>query len=195
MEFIARQPIFDVQRKLVAYELLFRDSEENHCAEPDLNFASRQMMSTAMLLGLDVLSSGHTIYVNCTEELLCGGYPTLFPAKQTVVEVLETVKPNPAVVTACRELKAAGYAIALDDFEDTPDQFPLIEIADIIKVDFRLTSSAERVALIRRYSNNGRRMLAEKVESDEEVSAAAQQGYTLFRDIFSANQGFSLHVR
>jgi c-di-GMP-related signal transduction protein len=52
MEFIARQPIFDRQRKLAASELLFRNSEENRCCVPDLNVASRQMMATAMLVGL-----------------------------------------------------------------------------------------------------------------------------------------------
>ncbi len=184
MEFIARQPIFDVRQKVVAYELLFRNSEENRCVEQDLTLASRQMMATAMLVGLDVLSSGLTIYVNCTEELLCGGYPTLFPAKQTVVEVLETVNPSPPVISACRELKAAGYAIALDDFEDKPNQSALVELADIIKVDFRLTSTVERAALVKHYGKNGRAMLAEKIETDEELIVAAQQGYTLFQGYF-----------
>jgi c-di-GMP-related signal transduction protein len=184
MEFIARQPIFDVRRKVVGYELLFRSSEENRCAEPDLDLASRKTMATAMLMGLDVLSGGNTIYLNCTEALLCGGYPTLFPAQQTVVEVLETVKPSPAVVSACRDLKSAGYTIALDDFEDGPGQAPLAELADIIKVDFRLSSSTERAALIRRYGKNGRVMLAEKVESDKEFCTAANQGYNLFQGFF-----------
>jgi c-di-GMP-related signal transduction protein len=184
MEFIARQPIFNLQRAVTAYELLYRNSEANYCVAPDLDVASRQMMATVMLIGFDALSSGHAVYVNCTEELLCGGYPTLFPAKQTVLEVLETVKPNPAVVAACRELKAAGYAIALDDFEDAPEQMQLVELADIIKVDFRLTSSTERADLVRRYGKKTRLMLAEKVETDEEFSIAAQQGYTLFQGYF-----------
>jgi c-di-GMP-related signal transduction protein len=184
MEFIARQPMFDVNRRLVAYELLFRNSEENRCAEADLDIASREMMATAMLVGFDVLSDGHTIYLNCTEDLLCGGYPTLFPSKQTVVEVLETVEVNAAVVSACKGLKEAGYGIALDDFEDHPDQKPLIELADVIKVDLRLTSSEERARFMQKYGGNGRRLLAEKVESDEEFASAAEQGYSLFQGYF-----------
>jgi EAL and modified HD-GYP domain-containing signal transduction protein len=184
MEFIARQPIFDLQHNLVAYELLHRSSEENRCAQPNLEIASRQMMGTAMLLGFDTLSSGHTVFINCTEEMLRGGYVTLFPAEQTVVEVLETVEPSPHVVRACRDLKKAGYTIALDDFDDRHGQAQLIDVADIVKVDFRLTSAEERGQMVRRYATNGRIMLAEKVESNEEFSSAAEQGYQLFQGYF-----------
>ena len=184
MEFIARQPIFDLDHKVVAYELLHRSSEENRCAETNLEIASRQMMGTAMLVGFDALSSGHTVFINCTEEMLRGGYPTLFPAEQTVVEVLETVEATPAVVRACRELKKAGYTIALDDFEDRPGLADLIALADIIKVDFRLTSAEERAQLVRRYGKNGRMLLAEKVESNEEFASAVGQGYKLFQGYF-----------
>jgi c-di-GMP-related signal transduction protein len=183
MEFIARQPIFNLQRGVVAYELLFRSSEENLCLAADLDSASRQMMGTAMLMGLDVLAGGQTIYVNCTEEMLCGRYATLFPAQHTVLEVLETVKPSAAVILACQELKSAGYRIALDDFEDRPEQAPLVEIADIIKVDFRLTSTAERALLVERYGSRAR-MLAEKVECHEEFVSAVRQGYSLFQGYF-----------
>lgn len=184
MEFIARQPIFDVRREVVAYELLFRNSQENSCSETDLDLASRKMMATALLMGLDVLSGGRTVYINCTEVLLLGGYPALFPAQQTVVEVLETVKPTMEVVSACKELKSAGYKIALDDFEDRPDQAPLVEVADIIKVDFRLTPAGGRSSLMQRYGKKERVMLAEKVESHEEFSTARDQGYKLFQGYF-----------
>jgi c-di-GMP-related signal transduction protein len=184
MEFIARQPIFDVHRRVAAYELLFRSSEDNCCAETDLNMASKRLIDTAMLIGLDVLSGGHTIYLNCTEELLCDEYPTIFPPEQTVVEVLETVEATEPVVAACRELKAAGYTIALDDFEDRPDRAALVDLADVIKVDFRLTSPTDRAAMVGRYGNNGRIMLAEKVETDEEFSVAVTQGYSLFQGYF-----------
>lgn len=184
MDFIARQPIFDLQRNLVAYELLHRSSEENRCAELNPDIASKQMMGTAMLLGFDTLSSGHTVFVNCSEEMLRAGYPTLFPAQQTVIEVLETVTPSREVVDACSELKSAGYTIALDDFENRPGQQPLVDVADIIKVDFRLTSIIEQASLVKQYANGGRVMLAEKVESDEEFANAAKLGYTLFQGYF-----------
>lgn len=184
MLYIARQPIFDRQRKTQAYELLFRASEENSYNGSDPEMASKSTMDTAVLVGLDVLSDGHDIFLNCTHGLLIGGYPSLFPPSVTVVEVLETVEPTPAVLTACKQLKDAGYRIALDDFVDHPRFAPLIEMADIIKVDFRLTPPKERNEIVRRYGVNGRTMLAEKVETHEEFNQAANGGFELFQGYF-----------
>jgi EAL and modified HD-GYP domain-containing signal transduction protein len=101
-----------------------------------------------------------------------------------VVEVLETVPPDREVVEACRRLKQAGYTIALDDFVDSPRWAPLLDLADIIKVDFRITPPAERAALVTRYAGRNFQMLAEKVETQGEYAAAMRMGYSLFQGFF-----------
>ena len=52
------------------------------------------------------------------------------------MEVLEIVEPEEKVINACCELKRNHYLLALDDFVLRPGCEPLIELADIIKVDF-----------------------------------------------------------
>lgn len=181
MQYVARQAILDANRRLQAYELLFRDSLENHCPPGDLELASKRTMDTAVLLGLDALSDGHDIFLNCTHDLIVEGFPTLFPADLTVVEVLETVRPSPELVEACRALRRVGYRFALDDFTPQPGYEPLIEIADVIKVDFRLTSIAECKQYAATYGENGRLLLAEKVETEDEFRSAVDFGYSLFQ--------------
>jgi c-di-GMP phosphodiesterase len=56
-----------------------------------------------------------------------------------VAEILESVEPEDRVIAACKRLKAAGYLIALDDFAPNDPRIPLVEFADIIKVDVRAT--------------------------------------------------------
>lgn len=53
-----------------------------------------------------------------------------------MVEILETVPPDPDVMAACHSLKEQGYIIALDDYVADDLREPLAEMADIIKVDF-----------------------------------------------------------
>jgi EAL and modified HD-GYP domain-containing signal transduction protein len=101
-----------------------------------------------------------------------------------VVEILETVKPDQEIIEVCRNLKQAGFTIALDDFVDSPEWAPLVEIADIIKVDFRLTGRKEQSAIVSRYAGKNLRMLAEKVETQEEFAEALQIGYSLFQGYF-----------
>lgn len=181
MKFIARQPIFDAERRVQAYELLFRRTAENRFTGADPDVATQQTVDTAVLLGLDVLSDGYNIFLNCPRDFIVQGFPTLFPADFTVIEVLETVEPDEDVVRALREMKQAGYRIALDDYVDQPKLASLVELADIIKVDFRATPAAVRRDLVQRYRTGQRELLAEKVETEEEFSEGVRLGFRLFQ--------------
>ena len=184
MKFIARQPIFDLQREVFAYELLFRQGTQNSCEGLNMEHASTLMVDTSFLIGLYNLTEGRRAFINCTREFLLGEYISLFPRDQVVVEILETIEPDDAVINACRRLKHDGYLLALDDFVETPAWTPLVKLADFIKVDFRLSSPEEQRALANRHRPHGIRMLAEKVETPDEYNIAREMGYTLFQGYF-----------
>src|SRR6266853_125853 len=184
MKFIARQPILNLRRDVFAYELLFRSGIQNSCEGISPEQASVSMFDTSFLIGLQRLTGGQRAFVNCPRDFLLQDYISLFPRELVVVELLETIQPDAEVVDACRRLKGKGYLLALDDFVDTPDWAPLIEIADFIKVDFRLTNFVKRRALAARYASKKIRMLAEKVETPQEFSEATAMGYSLFQGYF-----------
>lgn len=181
MHFIARQPIVDIERRVQAYELLFRESAENRFSGSDPDLASQEAFDTAVLVGLDTLAEGNHIFLNCPRNFLVGRYPTLFPPDCTVIEVLETVEPDDDVLAALGEMKRAGYRVALDDYVDQPRFAPLVELADIIKIDFRVTPPAARRELVERYRGGRPQLLAEKVETEEEFAEAARLGFGLFQ--------------
>ena len=80
-----------------------------------------------------------------------------------VVEILETVKPEPAVIAACHALREKGYMLVLDDFSPQEGWEELADLASIIKVDFRATTKAEQQSVVKRYAPGGTCMLAEKI--------------------------------
>jgi EAL and modified HD-GYP domain-containing signal transduction protein len=184
MKHVARQPILTRARELFAYELLFRNSLQNSCSGIDLEFAATSVLDTSFLVGFEKLTGGHPMFINCPREFLLRDYISLFPPKSVVVEILETVVPDQEIIDCCERLKAAGYAIALDDFVDSPRWEPLVALADIIKVDFRLTDPAGQQALASRFSGKKLRLLAEKVETQEEYVAGMKMGYSLFQGYF-----------
>lgn len=181
MQYMARQPIVDADRQLLGFELLFRNSLENSSPAGDPDTASKKTVDAAVLLGLDILSAGHKLFLNCPTEFLIEGYVTLFPPALTVVEVLETVQPSATVVAACTNLKRLGYQIALDDFVPQPECEGLITLADLIKIDVRSTPRPLWGQMVRKYLAEGRQLLAEKVETEEEFQVAQQVGFTLFQ--------------
>lgn len=184
LRYVARQPIFDRDEKVFGYELLFRDDMENVFHEVDPDMASRSTLDSSLLVGLDVLCDGRRAFLNCTRDTLIGGLVTLLPSHSTVIEVLESVPVDAGVVNACQRLKEAGYLIALDDFVSDDPREPLAEMADILKVDLKLTTTEQRAALIKKYGPWRCRMLAEKVENQAEFVAAKEQGFVYFQGYF-----------
>jgi c-di-GMP-related signal transduction protein len=184
MKFIARQPILDRKRRTFAYELLFRSGIQNSCEGVNLELASASLVDTSFLIGMEKLAEGRRMFINCPRDFLIRNYISLFPRDSVVAEILETIEPDEEVIEACRRLKQAGYLIALDDFVDTPVWAPLVELADFIKVDFRITTRMEQCALAARYATKGIRLVAEKVETPEEYAEGMKMGYSMFQGYF-----------
>jgi EAL and modified HD-GYP domain-containing signal transduction protein len=182
--FVARQPILTADEKTFGYELLFRDGVEDYFRNPDSEAASRSTLDTSLLMGLDVLSDGHRAFINCTRDVLLKEYITLLPPAQAGVEVLESVTPDDLVIAACERLKHLGYLIALDDFGRDDPREPLVNYADVIKVDIRSMSASDAADMVRRYAARKCRLLAEKVETREEFLAAKKAGFAYFQGYF-----------
>ena len=182
--FVARQPILTREQKVFGYELLFRDGVGNVFRSSDPEAAARSTLDSTLLMGFDVLCDGHKAFINCTRDLLLKDGITLLPAEQTVVEILEQIEPDDLVVAACLRLKSGGYTIALDDFVANDPREPLAPLVDILKVDFERTNRTEQIALVKQYAPSGRRMLAEKVETQDQFAAAQEMGYVYFQGYF-----------
>ncbi len=182
LRYVARQPILDREEKVFGYELLFRDGMENAFAG-DSDEASRATLDRSLVMGLDVLCDGRSAFINCTRDTLIKGLITLLPSASTVVEVLETVPADPDVIAACQSLKERGYTIALDDFVANDSREKLADMADILKVDMKLTTEAQRAVIVKKYGPP-HRLLAEKIETRDEFTQARDQGFVYFQGFF-----------
>jgi len=184
LRYAARQPILTADQQVYGYELLFRDSLENSFTSNDPDAASRNVLDSSILMGLDVLCDGRRAFINCTRDLLLRGYITLLPPNQTAVEILETVPPDELVIATCKRLKDSGYMIALDDFATDDPREPLADLADVIKIDMRVTPLEACVGIVKKYASPRRRLLAEKTETQEEFQAARKAGFSYFQGYF-----------
>ena len=184
--FIGRQAILDQRKNVYAYEILFRSGLQN-AFDPNLdgNVATQSVMVNAMLdFGMKKLVSDKKAFINFTEQNLLNRAPKLLPPENVMVEILETVHPSPEILEAVQELKDAGYKIALDDFVLLPGYEPLINMADVIKVDFRITEDPEERKRLREVLPKHIHLLAEKIETEEEFRQAREYGYVLFQGYF-----------
>lgn len=185
--FVARQPIFTIDKTISAYELLFRTGKTNHFPDIDGETATTSILSSSFFtIGIEKIAAGKMAFINFTEELLLKGTPQLFPQEKLVVEILEDVQPTPQIVETCRQLKEMGYKLALDDFVYSQSFAELLALSDIIKIDFRNTSSEKLVEMVAALQQYGCQLLAEKVETNEEFEQAVSLGFTYFQGYFFA---------
>lgn len=183
---IARQPIFDFNQRLFAYELLFRGINGHNNTNFEGNRATTSLLSATFLTeGIDRISGFKPCFINFTTELLLKNIPASFPKEKIVIEVLEDVKATPEIVAACRTFSQQGYMIALDDFVYDRKLEPLIELADIIKIDIIGTPLDTIQKTLYRLSRHTKiKLLAEKVETHAEFEMALKLGFTYFQGFF-----------
>lgn len=180
---IARQPILDRAGRLIGYELLYRSSHDNRCEPTDPVQATGSVIDTAILIGLDSLLERGWAFVNFDREALLRRLPFILPPSRLVPEIIESVQPDEEVLQACRELRQAGYQIALDDYGLDNQRAGLLPVVTIVKVDVSLTGTRGAGRLASEIAGKAR-LLAEKVETQQDFTSLLQQGYELFQGYF-----------
>lgn len=183
LRFVARQPIFDTHNHIHGYELLYREGPEDEFSG-DRDYACKVTLDNTLLFGIHRLTGKSLAFVNCTREALVEKLVTILPPKTTVLEIMETVTPDQAIIRACTELYAMGYRFALDDFIFRSEMEPLIALADYIKVDFMLCPPEERKIICKRVADSGIRLIAERVETADDFATAFQEGFDFFQGYF-----------
>ncbi|WP_319239867.1 EAL domain-containing protein [uncultured Propionivibrio sp.] len=189
--FLGRQPILGREQQLLAYELLFRNgiiATGNNAEVLDATQATSTVIANAFAeLSIGDSLGPYRAYINVDEDFLFSDLIEALPPQLVVLEILETILPTPEVIERCRDLHGKGFTIALDDVIDvTPAFLPLVAHADIIKVDL-LGTPAERLApLVAQLKQHGKKLLAEKVETAEQLALCRQLGFDYFQGYFFA---------
>ncbi len=180
---LARQPIYDTQQNLVAYELLFRPEDKADMPSFDGNIATSRVLLNAFTEGdIEKITGGAPAFVNFTKELLLS--PPPFNPEHIVVEVLEDIIIDEDVVNAIKNLKQKGYKIALDDFVMDERYKPLLPLADVIKLELPAMNAEElksAIGYLKRFSTS---LLAEKIETIEDYKLCKDLGCDLFQGYF-----------
>ena len=183
---LARQPILDRQQRVVAYELLYRPMPLGGGPLDPLAATASVIVNGLSDVGLDALVGPHPAYVNVTREFLLGMPSLPFAPERVVLELLEDQELDDALLQALRDLVNAGFTIALDDFHYTPEQEPLLELATIVKLDVRALTPEQLAHDAVMLKARGLRLVAEKVETDEEARRCRELGFDAFQGYFFA---------
>lgn len=186
--FLARQPILDRDQNTVAYELLFRNSTTNAASVTDDLLATAHVITNLFSeMGVQSVIGNNLGFVNVSGDMLLADMIELLPANQMVLEILETVSIDQRIIDRCIALKKMGFTIALDDFSLMRDEYrELMPLIDIVKVDLMEFDRGALINATQKLKKYPAKLLAEKIDSQEQFNTCAQLGFHYFQGYFFA---------
>jgi EAL and modified HD-GYP domain-containing signal transduction protein len=183
--FIARQPIFDRDMNVYGYELLYRMSEQACCyGSTTYENSTATVLGGLFELGLERIVGNKKAFVNFDYKFLLSDAIELINPKTLVIEVLENVEVDDLLLKRIEELNKKGYKIALDDFSENLQSYPIVPIANIIKYDILITPLDKIEADVKDAIAKNKVVLAEKIETEQEYIKAKKMGFHLFQGYF-----------
>jgi c-di-GMP phosphodiesterase len=183
--FVGRQPILGPNLKTIGYEVLYRNCEVDQAMFTDDSAATATvLLNTYLDIGLEHVVGSHLAFLNIPEQFLLENFCEALPKNRVVLEILENVEPTPQVIEALTQLSKQGYTLALDDFVFHECYHPLLELADIVKIDVLGKNKEELRTEVRRLRDYRARLLAEKVEFRETYNFCKELGFFYFQGFF-----------
>jgi len=185
--FVGRQPIYNHNLGVFAYELLFRSCQAENLTQFPVSgdeATSQVFINTFFEMGLENVVGHQFACINLGENYsLWKNIPVVEP-ERIILDIPKSIEINDESIAAVKQLKQAGYTLALNDFTDKPGMDVLMEFISIIRIDVRnmqLNVVKKRVRSFRRYTTT---LLADKVENLDDFDALNAMGFDYFQGYF-----------
>lgn len=188
---LARQGIYDKLNAIYAYELLYRNKNNEESSDIDNTNERAGVRATSSVisqlftnLNIDSVIGNKLAFINFNYSDLVQQTPRLLPKNRIVIEVLENIIIDQSLIANLRELHNDGYKIALDDFVYRDELIPLIEIANIIKLDVLNRTEKEILEQISPLKEFKGKLLAEKIDNRNQFNFCMDLGFEYFQGFF-----------
>ena len=184
--YLARQPLLDRNQALFGYELLFRNRMDGGAEIESSLAATASVLAHAAQLGLPRAIGDAVAFLNVDTEVLMSDIFAFLPRERTVLELGASVEASDAVLWRLAELAGHGFRFAAEASSHGPRLGRLLPLLDYVKVDLRATPVVSMLSIVPRLRGTGKRLVAEKVESQTEYRTCLDLGFDYFQGYYFA---------
>lgn len=188
-QYIARQPIFNADKRLFAYELLYRESTDNvfPAGTSDDQATSRLFFNALLLMGVEQLTAHQLAFINLSTDAILNDFPKLLEPHSAVIEIIERATSLPEISYRVKQLKQEGYIFALDDYDGSDKWREILPLMDFIKLEVD-PSIGKTQAMIKKLKHRFPhiKVIVERIESYTEFEQLKAAGCDLFQGYFFA---------
>ena len=183
--YIARQAIQDRNATTVGYELLFRDSQDNHFPEIDHDIATSKLIIQYHIHGdIEAISLGKLAFINFTEKCLVNKYPLMFDKDSIIIELVGHKAPTNRLLKIVKYYCEKGYSIALTEYDLNEHWDIIFPYIKLIKVDMEKTNAKRLPPLVKRLKPFGIKLAAERVETKFQLQSLTEVGFNYYQGFF-----------
>jgi len=174
--YIGRQPVIDNDSNLCAYEVLYRDSNQESHIDSGRHASASVINSVLNKFGTRSLLGHRRAFVKVDEKFLMHDLIFTIPKEFFIFSILESVEMNERVVERIEQLYAKDYKLAINDMflsKDTFQKYKVVfkELSYIkIKIDSSLNIGTKK--MISEFSKNDIIVVATKIEELKEYELA-----------------------
>ena len=189
--FLARQPIYDGDRRTFGYELLYRGGPDAASIIVDPDEATRSVMQHALLdWGMERIIGEHFGFINASPQLVVDGLHRALPPEGIILELREEQIPDGETLDRLAMARREGYHFALDNVRSLRHvcSSRLLGLSSMLKVEVPDLGVGELTEIARwvRAEQPGTLLIAEKVETAAHHAAATEAGFDLFEGYYYA---------
>lgn len=184
---IARQPIYDRENNIVAYEVYLRrkDKSDEYPEEVEFSKAAYLITDIIMELGFDKVSQGKKLVINFTLESILNKTIDILPFEKVIfnlnppeVPLGETLYKR--IVERVRDIVKKGGEILLNESLYAGKYRDIFNLSNI--VEFTLQNlNKDKVNILHSYK---KKVMAVKIESEAEYNKAYEFGVDYFEGMY-----------
>ena len=182
--FVARQPIFDRAFKLVGYELLYRATARAAAERATASDARSTPVGALLSFGLETLTGGRKAFIPIANALLAETRLDDLAPDRWTIELSASQHLDADALAAAHVLRTKGFTIALEDYSANAAHSPLVEVAQVVKVDVQGRTREQLAELIAPLKQRKADLLAERIDGAEVHTVCMDLGFSFFQGIY-----------
>ncbi len=184
---VGRQAIYDAERQIVSYELLFRSAVPG--ADDEVGVAGDQatsqlIASTFGTFGIDAMSNGRPVFINFTRAFVTGVIPIPVEPDNVVIEIVERMAVDHELLLGLRNLAETGYRIALKGYRGDVAHGVLLGMADFVSIDVAEVPAGMLGSLVETARASGATLLATDIADAATMQRCVALGFELFQGAY-----------
>jgi EAL and modified HD-GYP domain-containing signal transduction protein len=179
--FVSRQSIYTRSVQLFAYELLYQRNVVEQALLADSGNGTREPFLKTFSDGLEELAGENLAFINIPRMFILQDYCGVFPKERAILQISRDVEVDENIFRSLRTLSESGYKLALDDFDCTEQNRPVLELANYLNLNFQRLTRDEMTNQLSTLSRSKAKAIASRVDTHEEFEMAKTMGFEYFR--------------